>query len=30
LAPHFYAGGQVYRFGANIAEIELRFANGSP
>jgi hypothetical protein len=25
---HFYAGGQIYRAGADIAQVELRFANG--
>ena len=24
---HFYAGGEVYRAGADIARVELRFAN---
>jgi hypothetical protein len=25
---HFYAGGEIYRAGADIAQVELRFANG--
>lgn len=25
---HFYAGGEIYRAGADIAEVALRFANG--
>jgi hypothetical protein len=25
---HFYAGGQIYRAGADITQVELRFANG--
>ena len=25
---HFYAGGEIYRAGAEIAQVELRFANG--
>ena len=25
---HFYAGGQIYRAGVDIAQVELRFANG--
>ena len=25
---HFYAGGEIYRAGADIARVELRFANG--
>jgi hypothetical protein len=28
LARPFYAGGEVYRAGADIAQVELRFANG--
>jgi hypothetical protein len=25
---HFYAGGEIYRAGADIAQVELRFATG--
>jgi hypothetical protein len=25
---HFYAGGEIYRAGADTAKVELRFANG--